>query len=127
MALGKGDSQQGSEAGDPGTCPELFTPTGVRDEVQIDNGGDEVSSSVSLLEDSTSKTTSFDGKVFESSSGSQPPDTSHADTEKTSDGKEFVEGLSEAASEGERGDEEKVGNQGPLSSVSIGNETKDDL
>lgn len=37
------------------------------------------------------------------------------------------EGLNEAGAEGEDGDDEEIGDQGPLAAISIRDETEDDL
>ena len=127
LTLGKGETQQSGEARDAGASPKLFTPAGFRDKVQVDDSGDEVSAGVSLLHDSAGKTTSLDREVFKGRGRGQSPDTSHTDTEKTSNGEELMEGLDEAAAEGERGNKEEVGDQWPLPTKSIRNKTKGNL
>jgi hypothetical protein len=127
LAFWKKSAQDGGESGDTGCSPEECTPSGVGNEVEVDYGGDEVTDSVSLLHEAAGKTTSLDGEVLEGGGGSQTPDTSHADTEETSDGEELLEGLNEARAEGEDSDDEEVGDQGPLATISIRDETKDDL
>jgi len=99
----------------------------VRDKVQVDDSGDEVSASVSLLHESASETTRLNREVFEGRGGGQAPDTSHADPEKTPDDEELSEGLNEAATKGKNRDDEEVDDQWPLSAKSVGDETKDDL
>jgi hypothetical protein len=127
FALGKKSSRHGGKGRDTGSSPEQCAPGGVWDKVQVDDSGNEVSDSVSLLEDTASKTTSLDRDVFEGGGGGQTPDTSHADTEETSYGEELLERLNEAGAEGEDGDEEEIGDQRPLSAKSVREETEDDL
>ena len=38
-----------------------------------------------------------------------------------------MEGLNETGAEGEDGDDEEIGDQGPFATISIGDETEDDL
>lgn len=124
LTLRKGEAQQSGEARNSGASPELFTPAGPRDEVQINDSGDEVSTGVSLLHNSAGKATSLDREVLKGRGRGQSPDTSHTDTEKTSDGEELVEGLDEAAAKGERRNKEEVGDQWPLPTKPIRNKTK---
>ena len=69
LTLGKKRSQRGSEGRDTGRGPEQRAPGRVREEVQVDNGGDEVSDGVSLLDNAASDTTDLDGDVLKSSGG----------------------------------------------------------
>lgn len=108
MAFRKAEPQYGGKSRDAGTSPELVTPGGFWDEVEVDDSGDEVSAGVSLLHNPASKTAGLDRKVFEGGSGGQTPDTSHANTEKSSDCEELVIGFNEAATQGERADEEEI-------------------
>ena len=108
FALGKENSQDGGKGRNTRTGPEQRTPTGVRNEVQVDDGGDEVSDSVSLLHNTAGETTSLDREVLKGSRGGQPPYTSHADTEKTSDGEELMEGLNKTRAKGENGDDKEI-------------------
>ena len=127
MTLGKGESEYGSKARDTGAGPELIAPGGLRDEVQVDDSSNEISAGISLLHDPATKTTSLYGEVLKRRSGGQTPNTSHTDTEKTTDGEKLVEGLNEAATKGERRDEEEIGNQWPFSTKPIRDETKYNL
>ena len=127
MAFGKGEPQYGSKARDAGTSPELRAPTGFGNEVEVNDSGDEVSTGVSLLHNSASKTASLDRKVFKGRGRSQTPDTSHTNAEKSSNGEELVKGLNEATAQGERRDEEEIGDQRPLSTKPIRNEAEDNL
>ena len=97
------------------------------DKVQVDDSGNEGSSGISLLDDTTTNTTGFNGDAFEGGGSSQTPDTPHADTEETSRGEKLWEGLNETRAEGEDGDDEEIGDQWPLSPKSVGNEPKDYL
>ena len=108
FALGKENSQHGGKGRNTRPGPEQRTPAGVRNEVQVDDGGDEVSDSVSLLHNTASETTSLDREVLKGGRGGQTPDPSHADTEKTSDGEELMESLDEARAKGENGDDKEI-------------------
>ena len=110
LAFWKESAQEGGKSGDTGSSPEESAPSGVGNEVEVDDCGDEVADSVSLLHDTAGKTTSLDGEVLEGGGGSETPDASHADTEETSDGEELLEGLNETRAEGEDGDEEEIAN-----------------
>ena len=127
FALGKENSQDGGKGRNTRTGPEQRTPTGVRNEVQVDDGGDEVSDSVSLLHNTAGETTSLDREILEGGRRGQTPDPSHADTEKTSDGEELMECLNEAGAEGEDRDDKEIGDQRPFPAKSIRDETKGDL
>ena len=127
FTLWEKSSNETGESGNTRASPEERAPSGVGDEVQVDEGGDEVADSVSLLHHTAGNTTGLDGKVLEGSGGGETPDTSHADTEETSESKELGEGLDETGAEGEDRDKEEVSDQRPFSAVAIGEETKDDL
>jgi len=64
ITFGKKGAQDGSKGRDTGSGPEECTPCGVGNEVEVDDGGDEVADSVPLLEDAASKTTSLDGEIL---------------------------------------------------------------
>ena len=126
VAFGKKSAQESGKGRDAGSSPEESTPSGFGNEVEVDDGGDEVTYGVTLLHDAAGKATSLYGEVLEGGCGSEAPDTSHADAEETSDGEELLEGLDEAGAEGEDGDEEEIADQGPLAAISIRDETEDD-
>ena len=69
FAFGKKGSQGTGESGNAGTSPEESTPSSVRDEVQVDDCGDEVTCCITLLQDTAGETTSLYGKVFKSGGG----------------------------------------------------------
>ena len=64
FAFGKKGAQGGSKDRDTGSGPEECAPGGVGNEVEVDDCGDEVADSVSLLEDAAGKTTGLDGEVL---------------------------------------------------------------
>lgn len=69
FALGKKSSKHGGKSRDTGSGPEQCTPGCVWNEVEVDDGGNEVSNGVSLLNDATSDTTSLDGDILEGGGG----------------------------------------------------------
>ena len=69
LAFGEKSAQDGAEGGDAGGGPEESTPGGVGNEVEVDDGGNEVTDGVTLLEDTAGKTTSLDGKVLKGGGG----------------------------------------------------------
>ena len=127
VAFGKKGAQDGSKSRDTGSSPEECAPRGFGNEVEVYDGGDEVTDGVTLLHDAAGKTTSLDREVLEGGCGSETPDTAHTDTEETSDGEELLVGLNETRAEREDGDEEEIADQGPLAAISIRDETEDDL
>ena len=80
----------------------------MRDEIEVDDGSDDVSNCIPLLQNTASETTSFYRNIFEGRRGGQTPDTPHTDTEKASDGEELVKGLDEAGAEGEDAYDKKI-------------------
>lgn len=80
-----------------------------------------------MMYNTASNTTDLDGDIFEGSGGGQAPDTSHTDTEETSNREELLEGLSEARTKREGRNDEEINNQRPLSTKSVRDETEDDL
>lgn len=127
FALGQKSTNETGEGGNTCASPEERAPGGLGDEVQVDESGDEVTDGVSLLHYTAGETTSLDRKVLEGSGGGETPDTPHADAEETTESKELGECLDETGTEGEDGDEEEVADQRPFSTVTIGEETEDDL
>ena len=69
LAFGEKSAQDGGKGRDAGSGPEESTPGGVGNEVEVDDGGDEVADGITLLEDAASKPTSLDGKVLEGGGG----------------------------------------------------------
>ena len=69
FAFWKESSKHGSKGSDTGGGPEKCTPGCARDEVQIDESGDDRSSSVSLLNNTATKATSLNGDIFECACG----------------------------------------------------------
>jgi len=65
FAFGEESSHHGGKSRDAGSSPEQGTPGGVRDKVEINNSGDEIADSVTLLDNATGKTTSLGRDVFE--------------------------------------------------------------
>ena len=69
LAFGEKSAQDGAEGGDASSGPEESTPGGFGNEIEVDDGGDEVADGVTLLEDTASKPTSLDWKVLEGGGG----------------------------------------------------------
>ena len=69
LTLGKERPQHGSETRDPGGRPEQRAPGRVRDQVQVDNGRDEISNTVSLLDNAAGDPTNLYRDVLEGSGG----------------------------------------------------------
>jgi len=65
FAFWKESSEHGNKGGDTGGGPEKCTPGRVRDEVQIDDSGDDGTNSIPLLGNTATNATSLDGNVFE--------------------------------------------------------------
>lgn len=60
-----------SESGETSTGPEEGTPGGLWGEAQVDDGRNEAAAGITLLQDTTGKTTSLDGKILEGCGGSE--------------------------------------------------------
>jgi len=80
-----------------------------------------------MMDNTASNATNLDGDIFGGSGGGQAPDTSHTDTEETSNGEELLEGLNEARTKRKGGNDEEINDQRPLSTKSVRDETENDL
>lgn len=97
------------------------------DQCQINDGGDKVANSVSLLQDTTGKSTGFDWQVLKCSGRCEAPDSTHSDAEEGAKSEELLEGLHEAGSEFEDGDEDEIEYERPFPAKTVGENTKQDL
>ena len=70
FAFGKKSAQESSESRDTSSSPEKCTPCGFRHEVEVNEGGNEVTDSITLLHDTASKAASLDREVLEGGGGS---------------------------------------------------------
>lgn len=69
LTFGEKSAQDCAKGGDAGSGPEETTPCGLGNEVEVDDGGDEVTDGIALLEDTTGKTTGLDGEVLKGGGG----------------------------------------------------------
>ena len=129
LALREEHAQDGGEGRDASCAPEERTPCLSRlgNEVEIDDCGDEIADGVALLEDARRETTGFDGQVFERRGRSKAPDTTHGYAEERADSEELLECLDEAGTQLDEGDDEEVGDEGPFATVTVRDDTEDDL
>ena len=129
FALRQQDADERGESGHARCGPKEGPPTGrdFWDEEQVDDGGNEVSNGVALLQYAARETTRLNRKVLKTGRRGQAPDAAHGDTEERAQGEEFAEGLYEAGAEFENRDEEKVGDERPFASVTIRDNAEDDL
>jgi len=67
FALGKKGAQHASKCRDAGPSKKERTPRCVGNEVEVNDSGDEVTNSISLLHDTAGETASLDRKVLECS------------------------------------------------------------
>ena len=104
LTLWKKSTEDTSESGDTSTGPEDRTPSGLWDEIQVDEGSDEITAGITLLQDTAGKTAHLDRKILEGCGGSETPNTTHTNTKETSKGEELIESLDETGAEGEDGD-----------------------
>lgn len=88
-----GGSEKQGRAG-PKHRPPLMRV--VRDECEVDNSSEEITESITLLDDATSESTKLNGKVFESCGGCKAPNATHRDAKKRSDSQKLVVSLYEA-------------------------------
>ena len=123
---GADDSREGR---DTSGAPEERAPANrdLWDEVEVDDGGDEVANGITLLENTGRETARLYRQVFKRGRGGQTPDTAHSDTEERTNGKELLEGLDETRAKLDGGDDDEVEDEGPFTPVAIGDDAKDDL
>ena len=122
-------TDKGSEQAESGAKVEEDAPvaTVLWDEGEVDDGGEEVADGVSLLEDAGREAAYFDRQVFERGGGGEAPYAAHADAEEGADGEELLECLDEAGTQLDEGDDEEVGDEGPFATVTVRDDTEDDL
>ena len=127
-ALGEKRADGGSEERDAGRRPEEGAPArgNVRDEAEVDASGEQITDSVTLLQDTRPKPTRLDGKVLEGGGCCQTPNATHADTEEGPDAEEGLVGVDEAGAQLEHGDDDEVDDERPLATETVRDDTKQD-
>lgn len=111
-----------------GTEPEEWTPTvrGGADETTRESSGQKVTKGISLLEHTRDQTTSSIWAVLEGSGSSVSVKSSHGNTEKGTASKELWVCLGETSTELKDDEENVVGDERPLASISVSSDTEDD-
>jgi hypothetical protein len=78
-----------------------------------------------LLQDAAHETTGIDRTIFKSHRHGVPVNSSHEETEQTSDGKEFLEGITVYRSHLQEAKNDHIDDHWPFTSESVSKKTKD--
>lgn len=126
LALGRDRADTRGEETYAGCGPEQRAPVlrNVRHQTEVDDGGEQIADSVTLLHHAGRESTRFHGDVFQRGRRSQAPDAAHGDAEERSHGKELWEGLHKAGPQLQSAAHEQVGDERPPTTITVGNDTE---
>lgn len=125
--FGEACTKDTGEAGETGAKEEKDAPVAaLLNPSEVDASGKNVADTPALLHDTGEETSGSDWHVLEGVCRCKPPNSTHCNAEKGSEGKELCIGLDEAGTKREGSDEHEVDNEGPLTTVSIRNDTEND-
>lgn len=125
LRLGDKRANDSSEERKTSAEIEEGAPAVMSNDGEVDDGSKEVAHCVSLLEYAAGETAEFNGKVFEGIGRRETPDATHGDTKQGADSQELRESINEPSPEFEHATDNEVDDQGPFTTESIGEDTKD--